>query len=107
MTLTGTIFFVCLSQMFFLPVINLLGQTADSTVLTVNKTKDFEITGDGNSDNWNNEKWLSLPKRNENGIAYLTKIKILYSDSGIYCLYYWQDNKLTSTLREDFSDLFN
>jgi hypothetical protein len=107
MTLTGTIFFVCLSQMFFLPVINLLGQTVDSTVLTVNKTKDFEITGDGNADNWNNEKWLSLSKRNENGIPYLTKIKILYSDSGIYCLYYCQDNKLTSTLREDFSDLFN
>jgi hypothetical protein len=104
---TGTILFVCLSQMFFLPVINLLGQTVDSTVLTVNKTKDFEITGDGNSDNWNNEKWLSLTKRNENGVAYLTKIKILYSDSGIYCLYYCQDNKLTSTFREDFSDLFN
>src|ERR1700676_2340997 len=107
MNLTGTIFFVCLSQMLFLPVMTLRSQTVDSTVLSVNKTKDFEITGDGRADNWNNEKWLFLSKRNVDGVAYLTKLKILYSDSGIYCLYYCQDNKLTSTLKEDFSDLFN
>ena len=82
-------------------------QQVDSTVLTVNKTKDFEITGDGQEAAWSNANWLVLPKRNVNGVLYQTRMKILYSDSGIYCLYYCEDSALTSTLREDFSDLFN
>ena len=107
MNLTITIFSVSLFQLLSLSTITLCGQSADSTILFVNKTKDFACTGDGNAVNWNNEKWVVLPNRNENGIANLTKMKILYSDSGIYCLYYCEDNKLTSTLREDFSDLYN
>lgn len=104
MRLTTRVFFMYL---FSLPALSLQAQFADSTLLTVNKTADFEITGDGNAANWNKGKWLPLPKRNKNGDDYETKMKILYSDSGIYCLYYCQDKKLTSTLREDFADLFD
>src|SRR6266851_4176968 len=104
--ISKTAYFVGLFLLFSLTNLTVCGQLPDSTVLPVNKTKDFEITGDGSAANWKNEQWLVLPKRNENGVAYLTKMKILYSDSGIYCLYYCQDNTLTSTLREDFSDLF-
>jgi hypothetical protein len=98
---------VYLFLLLSLPVMAVQGQLPDSTILTVNKTADFEITGDGRAPNWNNEKWLSLPKRNSGGVNYQTRMKILYSDSGIYNLFYCQDNELTSTLREDFSDLFN
>jgi hypothetical protein len=93
--------------MISLPCVTIQAQANDSTILCVNKTKDFEITGDGNPPNWINEKWLPLPQRNNNGISYGTKIKILCSDSDIYCLYYCQDNKLTSNLRQDYADLFN
>jgi hypothetical protein len=98
---------VYLFLLLSLPALTIRGQYVDSTQLEVNRTKDFEITGDGRASSWNNEKWLPLPKRNENGDAYGTKMKILYSDSGVYCLYYCQDNTLTSTLREDFADLYN
>lgn len=107
MNIVGKLFFICSFQLLNLLCISLRGQSADSTILSVNKTKDFKITGDGRAVNWENEKWLSLTARNEKGDSRLTRLKILYSDSGIYCLYYCQDNKLTSTLREDFSDLFN
>ncbi len=93
--------------LFSLPVATIMGQSSDSTILVVNKTADFEITGDGRAPNWKKGNWLSLPKRNEGGAGYTTKMKILYSDSGIYCLFNCQDNVLTSALREDFSDLFN
>ncbi len=93
--------------MFSVQVEHLKGQSADSTVLIVNRTGDFEITGDGKAVNWKQASWQPLPKRNDRGPAYQTKMRILYSDSGIYCLYYCQDSVLTSTLREDFSDLFN
>lgn len=101
------LFFIFLFSLILLPGLTILAQTADSAVLLVNKTKDFEINGEGNAANWMNEQWLRLPLRNNSGVPYETKIKILYSDSGIYCLYYCQDNKLTSTLRQDYADLFN
>ena len=91
----------------FLPVIAVQGQVSDTTTLVVNRTTDFEISGDGQASNCQNEKWLLLPKRNKGGADYQTKMKILYSDSGIYNLFYCEDTLLTSTLREDFSDLFN
>ncbi len=106
MNIKQTVFFVSLFFISSLVSIKLRAQSPDSTVMIVNKTNDFEITGDGSAVNWNEEKWVRLPKRNEHGEVYQTKIKILYSDSGIYCLYYCQDNKLTSTLREDFLDLY-
>ena len=82
------------------------GQRSDSAFLEVNKTSDFKITGDGSATNWQSEKWLILPERHSGGAIYETKLKLLYSDSGIYCLYYCEDKKITATLREDFSDLF-
>jgi hypothetical protein len=82
-------------------------QSSDSTILTVSQTKDFAISGDGKAGSWKTEKWVILPKREGEGPAYETKMKILYSDSGIYCLYYCEDPVLTSTLKQDFSDLYN
>lgn len=76
-------------------------------VLKVKHTKDFVITGDGNTTNWNNTTWLTLPQRMGTEITYQTQVKILYSDSGIYCLYNCEDKKITATLKEDFADLFN
>jgi hypothetical protein len=107
MNFKQAVFYIPFFLIFIVSSATVRGQSSDSSVLAVNKTKDFEITGDGTAVNWNDEKWLTLPERKNNGDIYTTKMKILYSDSGIYCLYYCQDNKLTSTLREDFTDLFN
>ena len=70
------------------------------------RTTDFEINGDGSNANWNNSDWLELPKSG-GSVSYQTKVKMLYSDSGIYCLYHCEDNKITATLKEDFLDLWN
>ena len=64
------------------------------------------VTGDGSSSNWNSVDWSILPQRNNTAIAYQTKLKLLYSDSGIYCLYHCEDSKITATLKEDFADLY-
>ena len=74
--------------------------------LKVKRTTDFEINGDGSNANWNNSNWLELPKSG-GSVSYQTKVKMLYSDSGIYCLYHCEDNKITATLKEDFLDLWN
>ena len=94
-------------NLFTLTAIFVRGQSTDSTLLPVEKTEDFACTGKGSAANWGKITWLSLPGRNENGQGFQTRMKMLYSDSGIYCLFYCQDSVLTSTLREDFSDLYN
>jgi hypothetical protein len=97
---------------FFIPFLVMFvdtsyAQVIDSVAIYINKTHDFPISGDGNSINWQNEKWLILPEDDSSGVAYQTKLKLLYSDSGIYCLYHCEDRHITATLKEDFSDLFN
>jgi hypothetical protein len=77
-------------------------------VLRVLNTNDFTITGEETSNEWNKTDWITLPQRNNsNNISYQTQFKILYSDSGIYCLYKCEDKKITATLKEDFLDLYN
>jgi hypothetical protein len=85
----------------------LRAQADDSSIIHVMKSDDFQLTGDGTATQWKKMDWLSLPKRNQGGVLYKTEFKILYSDSGLYCLYRCQDSKITATLKEDFSDLYN
>jgi len=92
---------LCLTSSFF-P----FAQSNDTTTITIKKTNDFTLTGDGSNANWNKTDWIILPKRDNPNISYQTKIKLLYSDSGIYCLYNCEDKKITSTLKEDFADLW-
>jgi hypothetical protein len=82
---------------------------SDSTgngILRIKHTADFNITGNGSAANWNNVEWLKLPQRGGK-IFYETQVKVLYSDSGIYCLYRCEDKKITATLKEDFLDIYN
>jgi len=84
-------------------------QSQGSTVWEVHKTNPFRVSGDGTASNWNAATWLNLPQRNLHANVDLrsTRIKLLYTDSGIYCLYVCEDPKITATLTEDFADLFN
>lgn len=76
-------------------------------VLKVRHTKDFEISGDGSAAGWDGATWFELPQRNGTNVTYDTRAKILYSDSGIYCLYNCKDIKITATLKGDFLDIYD
>jgi hypothetical protein len=82
------------------------GQKPESSTLKISRTEDFELTGDGTSQAWTSTQWVLLPHRN--GVkTYETKVKLLYSTTGVYGLFYCEDDVITSTLREDFTDLYN
>jgi hypothetical protein len=81
-------------------------ESSKDTVLKINKTPDFEISGKGDNPAWQYTGWIKLTKAGES-LNYNTEIKILYSDSGIYCLFNCQDSKITATLEGDFLDLYN
>lgn len=75
--------------------------------LTVKKCGDFQITGNGTSENWKNTGWIDIARQGAGPSVYTTKAKVLYSDTGIYFLFNCEDKKLTATLQGDFLDLYN
>lgn len=74
--------------------------------LTVKSTEDFEVTGDGSAAAWAKAEWTPLRKRSDGGHPYETRFKALYSRTGIYFLFDGTDERLTSTFREDYLDLW-
>jgi hypothetical protein len=93
-------------------------------LLKVKSTTDFIVTGDGSSKNWENADWNNLPQHssstlknagwniplqpaNSNNLYYKTSFKILYSNTGIYCLFKCEDSVITATLKEDYLNLYD
>ncbi len=74
--------------------------------VTVRKCQDFTVKGDGSSSAWNNTEWIGLVPQRSDCIAYETKIKVLYSGTGIYFLFHCQDEKLTTTMKADNLNLW-
>lgn len=76
--------------------------------LTVSKTSDFKVTGEGGSKNWARTGWIEIPIRelSKKTQERTTRIKILYSETGLYFLFDCTDTKLTSSFNADFMDLW-
>ena len=74
----------------------------------VAKTADFTINGIGNNANWEKAEWLHLTQRRPEEIdeSRATKAKIMYSETGIYCLFDCLDKKITADMQADFMDLW-
>lgn len=80
---------------------------ADRPRLTVKSTQDFEVTGAGDHAAWKAAEWLTLRRRQADGHPYDTRVKMLYSETGLYFLMDATDRKLTATITEDFADLWH
>ena len=76
-------------------------------VLLVRQTEDFVISGRGDASAWMRVNWEQLNLRNTDGHQYGTRIKMLYSKSGLYILMEADDCTLTAKMNEDFLDLWN
>ncbi|HRH61644.1 MAG TPA: carbohydrate-binding family 9-like protein, partial [Chitinophagaceae bacterium] len=101
--------------------VSVFAQTANK-MLHIKHANDFVITGDGSNTNWQAAEWNIITQRNkkilaqnnwdvsllpDNDIHYKTEFKILYSDSGIYCLFRCEDSIVTATHKADFTELYN
>ena len=81
-------------------------QTLIQESLVVKKCKDFTLNGKGDHPAWENTSWTQLnplpkaEKRNQ------TKVKILYSVTGIYVLAYCEDNIVSTEYDQDQGDLW-
>ncbi len=84
----------------------LTGQEISEGVIKVKKCNDFEVTGRGDSPEWEKTGWVFLTPRRERPITYETKAKVLYSDTGIYFLFDNEDRILTTTMTADNLNLW-
>ena len=85
----------------------LLASGSEPGAITIKKTSDFKVTGDGTVQNWETTEWINLNMKGAGPAVYSTRVKVLYSGTGIYFLFSCEDKKLTATLQGDFLDLFN
>lgn len=101
-----TNFLSCCFFVLLLPVCVCAQNTSGkNAVLTVKHVDDFEVTGEGNAVAWQSTEWVTLTHR-VGTTTYPTKVKVLYSDTGIYCFFSCEDKTITATLQEDFTALF-
>ncbi len=75
--------------------------------ISVKACADFELTGSGDSPQWEKAEWVSLNQRPDGKHDYTARFKALYSSTGFYVLFDGTDKTLTATLQEDFLDLWN
>lgn len=74
--------------------------------LLIRHSDDFEVTGHGDNASWEKTRWVTIPQRKNDQVNYGTRVKVLYSDKGIYFLFDCKDSQITSTLREDNANLW-
>lgn len=78
----------------------------DTTQLRIRRTDDFTVNGRGDHAGWAKTDWVTLPVQESAGRALTTKVKLLYSGTGLYVLFQCDDEQLTATIGEDFSALY-
>jgi hypothetical protein len=78
----------------------------DGPTLTVEPTADFAVTGDGRQPVWKRAEWTDLNRRPGGTLEYRSRVKLLYSDTGLYVLMDGTDSRLTATLPADFENLW-
>ena len=76
-------------------------------VLLVQRTADFTVDGTGGAPAWSKVEWEPLVPRAAAGPSFATRVKMLYSPTGLYVLMDGADRTLTATMKEDFLDLWN
>ncbi len=100
---------VCIRLFFFFSVVLspglLIGQVYPGSILRIDHTQDFGLNGQGSASEWQKAEWIALPHR-EGVKTYMTQVKLLYSVTGVYCLFSCEDEKINSTLKNDFADLW-
>ena len=81
-------------------------ESAIKNQIRVRATDDFDITGRVDQNVWDKADWVSLPRRKADGLPYTSRIKLLYSPTGLYVLFDGTDTKLTVTNLADFDNLW-
>lgn len=95
--------FFCCCIALWLCIQNAFSQPVNDSII-VRSTTDFELTGNGQSPNWDKTTWNTLDPDKPDDRN--TRIKTLYSNTGIYFLFHNSDKEITATQKNDFDSLW-
>lgn len=102
---------VLMLTVWLLSSVRLVAQNAplasDTVALHVRQTTDYTVNGLGDQANWAKTDWVPITVQESAGRALATKVKLLYSETGLYFLFQADDEQLTATMLEDFGALYN
>ena len=103
-SLRGCVLYIVLVGM--VSVVGIQVTQGETPTMVVSKCDDFQLDGLGNADAWKHVVWTELSRRDGASHDYTTRIKTLYSDTGLYVFFEGSDSFLTATMEEDFLDLW-
>ena len=78
----------------------------ESGTLLIKKCQDFAVTGNASSVEWKKTGWVDLVQQRPDISPYSTKVKVLYSEKGLYFLFDCADKKLTTTIVGDNKNIY-
>jgi len=81
-------------------------EAQDLPELRVAATDDFKLRGKASTQAWEKAPWTVLNRREDSGHEYQTRVKMMYSPSGIYVLMDGEDHWLTASFEKSFEDLW-
>ena len=79
---------------------------ASDTLIIRSIGQDFVPDGKGSHAAWAAAGWEEMPKIDTMATPYTARFKTLYSAKGIYVLFEGSDQKITSTYKKDFSEMY-
>ena len=82
------------------------GRGSERPTYRVAHVADFEVNGEGNNPAWDKATWATLSNRTKDAEGIESRVKVLYSDRGLYVLFDGADRKLSAKFREDFQNLW-
>jgi len=103
---TASLFLLILAGCASEPVVRTPQDSAHGEPAIVKATDDFEVSGNGSNPAWSKTDWIALHRRPKGELPYEARFKILYSKTGLYLLMDGTDQKLTTTGRADFENLW-
>ncbi|MBN1698467.1 MAG: carbohydrate-binding family 9-like protein [Spirochaetales bacterium] len=74
--------------------------------MNINRVDDFIITGKGRSGEWEMTDWMPLLTVGNGKSSYETKVKVLWSESGIYFLFFCEDRMISCGNQKNFGELY-
>lgn len=76
--------------------------------LVVKKTADFTVSGYGDAKQWNQTEWVELTQRtnHERSSGLVSKMKVLYSEKGLYVLFNSEDKTVSATIEANYEELW-
>ena len=81
-------------------------ERSNKNQIHVQVTDDFEVSDQPNHKVWDKTDWVSLTRRKADGLPYDSRIKTLYSPTGLYVLFDGTDTRLSVTNLADFDNLW-